>query len=99
MTTIKYLRKKHKYTLQKLEEMTGIDHSYLSKMELGKAKQSPKHIKKMSQKLNENPDILLIAQGYLPDYTKIARVEDPNKIDKALKNICNKIENNTTKKN
>ncbi|GEM_PF-4640812 len=50
-----------------------------------------KTLAKIAKEFNEPLDELLIAYGYLPEYTKEARQKDSSQLNKAIKKASKKI--------
>lgn len=85
MSAIKYIRNKYQLTLRQLTQKIGTKSSYLTLAERGLIGFSIKKVARLAKKMKEDKDVLLIAQGYLPDYTKELRISNPEKINEALK--------------
>lgn len=91
MSTIKNIRKKHDITIREFAEALGMSYANLSLVENGKAPISIKALERIAKEFNEPLDSLLIAHGYLPEYTKDARQKDAEKINKCLTKVSKEI--------
>ena len=91
MTPIKNIRKKNKITVRKLAEILNMNFGYLSQVENGLANISPQTLERIATEFNEPLDPLLVAYGYLPEYTREARQKDPEQMEKGIKRVTKKI--------
>ena len=91
MTDIKNIRKKYGFSIREFSKRMNMDYSYLSKVENDHEAISIKSLEKIATEFDEPLDELLIAYGYLPDYTKESRKKDSSALNKAIKKASNKI--------
>ena len=88
---MKDIRRKHGITIRQFAEIVNMSFTYLSQVENGHELISIKSLEKIAKEFNEPLDELLIAYGYLPEYTKEARQKDSRAINKGLKKLTKKI--------
>ena len=91
MSTLDEIRKKNGLSFVKFGERLGMNKNYLWDVSRGRAKICEKNLEKIAKEFNEPVDELLIAYGYLPEYTKEARQKDSGALNKALKRTTKKI--------
>lgn len=91
MSTLQKIRKINGLSVRAFAERVGLASSYVSKVENGRAKICEKNLAKIAKEFNEPLDELLIAYGYLPEYTKEARQKDSSQLNKAIKKASKKI--------
>ena len=91
MATIKEIRKKNNLTVRSFGDLMKMSYTYISNVENGHESISIKTLEKIAKEFKEPLDELLIAHGYLPDYTKEARQKDSKQVNKALKKVAKKI--------
>lgn len=77
-TKLKMLRKEQKITQRELAEKTGIDFTYISKMENGKLENFPsiETIKKIAQALHTNENELILLANKVPEDIRKTIVDD-----------------------
>jgi len=91
MTTIDKIKKKNNLTLEKLGERLGMSKGYLWRVMDGRDKISEATLAKIATEFNEPLDPLLVAYGYLPEYTREARQKDPSQMERGIKRVTKKI--------
>jgi transcriptional regulator with XRE-family HTH domain len=91
MSTLDEIRKKNGLSFVKFGERLGMNKNYLWDVSRGRAKICEKNLDKISKEFNEPLDELLIAYGYLPDYTKEARQKDSRQLNRIIKKASKKI--------
>lgn len=71
---IKVKRLNKDYSLRSLADITGLDHSYIGRLEKGESKPSRETVTKLSTALDIPLDELLIAAGYHPYNQQVGRI-------------------------
>lgn len=66
-STIKNARLRQDMSLRDLAELTGLDHSYIGRLEKGGPQPSRETVTKLAKALKIPENTLLIKAGYLPD--------------------------------
>jgi transcriptional regulator with XRE-family HTH domain len=91
MSSLKKIREKHGLSVRAFASRIGMEFGYVSKVENWKTKISEKSLKKIALEFKEPLDLLLIAHGYLPTYSRSACQADALTMNKAIKKATKKI--------
>lgn len=76
------------YSIRKVAGRMGIHHSYLSKIERGEpASLSEKRMAALAEELGENPDLLMLMSGRVPESLRRAVFHDPDGVLEAIERI------------
>ena len=69
------------YSIRKVAQRIGIHHSYLSKIERGEpASLSESRMVALAGELGENPELLMIMSGKVPESLRRAVFRDPDQV-------------------
>lgn len=69
------------YSIRKVAQRIGIHHSYLSKIERGEpASLSESRMAALAGELGENPELLMIMSGKVPESLRRAVFRDPDRV-------------------
>lgn len=76
------------YSIRRLALRIGVHHSYLSKIERGEpASLSEKRVIALAKELGEDPDLLMILSGKVPESIRRAVFAHPDRVAAALARI------------
>ena len=76
------------YSIRKVARRIGIHHSYLSKIERGEpASLSEKRIEALAGELGENPVLLMLMSGRVPESLRRAVLRDPEGVLEIIERI------------
>ena len=76
------------YSIRKVAQRIGIHHSYLSKIERGEpASLSENRMIALAGELGENPELLMIMSGRVPESLRRAVFRDPDRVMEMLGRI------------
>lgn len=76
------------YSIRRVALRIGIHHSYLSKIERGEpASLSEKRVLALAEELGENPELLMVMSGRVPESLRRAVFSDPEWVVQVLERI------------
>ena len=76
------------YSIRRVAQRIGIHHSYLSKIERGEpASLSEKRVIALAGELGDDPDLLMVMSGKVPESIRRAVFKHPERVVDALKSI------------
>lgn len=76
------------YSIRKVARRIGIHHSYLSKIERGEpASLTEKKVVALAEVLGEDPDLLMVMSGRVPESVRRAVFRNPDQVVAGLKRI------------
>ncbi|MDD3312601.1 helix-turn-helix transcriptional regulator [Pseudodesulfovibrio sp.] len=81
-------REDPEYSIRRVALRIGIHHSYLSKIERGEpASLSEKRVLALAEELGENPELLMVMSGRVPESLRRAVFSDPEWAVQVLERI------------
>ena len=76
------------YSIRRVARRIGIHHSYLSKIERGEpASLTEKKVIALAEVLGEDPDLLMVMSGKVPESVRRAVFQNPDQVVEGLKRI------------
>ncbi|WP_419786900.1 helix-turn-helix domain-containing protein [Pseudodesulfovibrio sp.] len=76
------------FSIRRVAKRIGIHHSYLSKIERGEpASLSEKRVLALAEELGENPELLMVMSGKVPESIRRAVFNDPEWVAEMLDHI------------